>query len=128
MPKADIVFRGYNVGTVAFEVGNIQAWGGPDYGELVIPVELSLRAFQPEGVVSASAITALLISGEIFIEKTQKIADFRHDLALYVPDRHASRSDQPNINVPLSYWQIHAIERRRVGDLNALLKISVVIA
>jgi len=125
MPKGDFSSGGRSTRSdFSLEVDRISGFGGPEYPQLHIPIEFTLRPAEDRGEIKAYSL--LWLRSSLHIENVKIGEGFPEPIAEYSWPYLSPR--QISIEIPLDHYRIEKIEERRQGDIQFRLSGSALIA
>ncbi|HJH27191.1 MAG TPA: hypothetical protein C5S37_10620 [Methanophagales archaeon] len=125
MPKDDFSISSWSTRSdISLEVDRISGVGGPEYPQLHIPVEFTLRPSEKKGKIKAYSL--LWLRSSLHIENIKIGEGFSEPIAEYSWPHLSPR--QISIEIPLDHYRIEKIEERRQGDIQFRLSGSALIA
>ena len=130
MPKADLRIDSATVGSIAFEIQDIRAQGGPDFPQLAVRLDLRLSAHKTfsQPAQPVYPLSCVFLSGDFCSPPERAVAVFRDEMELYAPEQSPPREQQIQLQIPLDIFTVGRIEQARSGDLRAALKFRFLLA
>ena len=125
MPKGDFSISSWSTRSdISLEVDRISGVGGPEYPELHIPIEFTLRPAENKGKIKAYSL--LWLRSSLHMENIKVGEGFSEPIAEYSWPH--PRPHRISIEIPLDHYRIEKIEERRQGDIQFCLSGSALIA
>jgi hypothetical protein len=124
MPKAKLFLLPSTVpvGSISFEMSQINAGGCPEFPVLCIPAEISLTAAmttpKPQAIHPISLIS---MAGELASPAYRVIARFHDEIGLTAGHPHAAEIRHYRFEIPLDLRTVNELEKDRTGDLQCSL-------
>ncbi|MBZ5533791.1 MAG: hypothetical protein LAO20_20370 [Acidobacteriia bacterium] len=133
MPEGNIYMSSLSdqLGTMKFELTNINASGGPDFPLLRICTNIALhpwREYTQEGI-RLRPISLIRAMGQLHSPEQRVVARFQEDILLDAYDEKFPRTTQVTFEIPLDLTTLTRIEDDRAGaDLRIQLTFKLLFA